>query len=214
MNQEDLYLSLRVEKAEVFLDHEDPGNFLHPIQGEILGYDEADRQRKLGRFRVFQVDLDGGLEVGFGPLDVLDGRQETSVFMPLFSARGEGFSNAVMRLCHDDLLYQNLLVIDRVEILPRYRGQGLGAQVVKGLIWKFRQGAGLAVLKAFPLQFEYLHEHPGTEVELWRRKMGLDGLPKDEVKATRRLKAFYADLGFMPIPRTSLMIANLGWKLP
>jgi GNAT superfamily N-acetyltransferase len=59
-----------------------------------------------------------------------------------------------------DLFYSDMLILARIEILPAYRGQGVGPKAIKDLYNNFIQGCALFALKCFPLQAEYHLEEP------------------------------------------------------
>ena len=213
MSSIDYQLFLELEKPEVYLGNEEPDDFLYEYQGQIVGVDGDEHRVRLGRFRVFYVDAANGFDAGLNACEVLDGRQETCPFMDLFDIDINDFTEQIQRLCEYELIQSNILVIDRLEVLPRFRGKGVGAEIVKGLIRRFGHGASLAALKAFPLQLEKGYP-TDAKVEAWRKRMGLEVLPQDTATAKRSLKAFYKGIGFIQVPKSDLMIANLARRLP
>lgn len=213
MTYADYGLSLEYVNPEVYLGNEEPDDFLYQYGGIIVGHDDDDHRILFGKFNIFYVDISNGLDAGLEPLEVLDGHASTNEFSPLFSRACPDFSETVQKLCNYDLLSLNILIIDRLEVLPRYRGHGISTQVVKGLIQRFGHGAGLVTLKVFPLQLEVGYP-TDSNVEAWRKRMGLAALDQNTTKAKASLKSFYKRLGFKQVPKTDLMIANLAEKLP
>src|SRR5205085_12479330 len=94
----------------------------------------------------------------------------------------------------------DLLILDRLEILPEYRGRRLGLACLYRCIQQFWHGAGLVVLKPFPLQFE----NNGHKSE-WRESLELGKFGKYLKSSRSKLEKYYATLGFEKLPRTEIM---------
>lgn len=113
--------------------------------------------------------------------------------------------------CETEFVPSGLLIIDRLELFPHFRGKGIGLQAMKFLIARFRMGAGLVAIKPFPLQFEGGSQDAPEEL----RARGLDRYPANETTCNRKLRQHYRKLGFVAIPRTPFMclplITRLGW---
>ena len=105
-----------------------------------------------------------------------------------------------------EIVNSDVCVIERLEILPPYRGNNLGKKILKDINNRFVSACGLFVLKSFPLQFEM----EGTENREWNKQMKLDALEKNEKTAVQKLKRFYKSCGFETIPGISgnLMFVN------
>lgn len=91
----------------------------------------------------------------------------------------------------DESFNANLLNIDRVEILPEFRGHGYGKEVIKDIILRFYSSFGLAVLKAFPLQLE-----AKIGPDEWGEKMKYSEMEQNPTKAKKSLYDFYRSMGF------------------
>jgi GNAT superfamily N-acetyltransferase len=102
----------------------------------------------------------------------------------------------------EDLMFANynILYINRVELLPKFRGIGFGKKIIKDILFRFYDSSGLIVLKAFPLQLE------GSNVlgrdEEWVKKMKYTDLVQDEKVAKKQLYKFYKSLGFTQYLKT------------
>ena len=72
----------------------------------------------------------------------------------MFDSDTEDYSPSLIKLCGELPLNSNVLILDRLEILPKYRGKKLGLAVIRHMIQRFGAGAGFVGLKAFPLQLE------------------------------------------------------------
>lgn len=121
------------------------------------------------------------------------------------------FSERLQTLLEDEIWNFNLLILDRVEILPKYRGGGVGLLVLTALIERFGAGAGVVGMKPFPLQLE---PKESRDSSAWAKRLRLDDLPRDEKKATKKLKRYYGKLGFVEMKSTPFMFRSMAWELP
>lgn len=107
----------------------------------------------------------------------------------------------IERLLERDVSYGNVLILDRLEILPQFRGHGLGAEVIRRLIERFSPGADLVAMKPFPLQLEANPCDQGA----WRDKLQLEGLSRNAARSTSKLRRYYAAIGFKHLRGTQHM---------
>ena len=156
--------------------------------------------------RLFVLNADAAESAGENLFDVLDEREETAAYIPLLGDDAGNFSHAVCKILGEEMVFcRNMLILDRVEILPRFRGQQLGLQYVRAAISRFGIGCRLAAIKPFPLQFEgKMGSVSGNEyVEPSKSVLAdFDG-------ATRKLKKYYAREGFVSLRNSGLMILDL-----
>jgi hypothetical protein len=115
------------------------------------------------------------------------------------------FSPAVRRILREDIgPSRDLLILDRLELLPAFRRQRLGLRYIRTAIKRLGSGCRIAALKPFPLQFEKALDHPDLE---WRARMNLDLLSSETCSAKATLKEYYK---FIPVRGSDLMILDLG----
>ena len=101
------------------------------------------------------------------------------------------------------LALRRLLLIDKIEILPKARGRNLAAIAV-GLVEKhLAAGAMLAVVKPFPLQHGSAHRAYKGE---WSRRMRYDLLEDDVESGKKKLQWLYAKMGYRPLRKTPFML--------
>jgi ribosomal protein S18 acetylase RimI-like enzyme len=89
---------------------------------------------------------------------------------------------------------RNMLILDRLEILPQFRRQHLGLRYMRAAITRFGMGCRIAVMKPFPLQFADNVSKSNTA---------------DFRAATAKLKRYYAREGFESLRGSDLMILDL-----
>jgi hypothetical protein len=86
----------------------------------------------------------------------------------------------------------DICLIERIEILPEYRGRKIAAKATKDIIFHFGSGCELFILQAYPLQFEVKRE----EQNEWQSQLELGKFPIQEKKAFKQLKNYYKSWGF------------------
>lgn len=211
----DLFM-LRLHPETIFLSGDEVNDFLYEVSGEILcpGEDLAEgAETFVGVFRLFYVDVEGTLEADIHPFDVFDAHSEETCdfYETIYNGTGDVFKGFKEEVAEEgDVIGLNLLIIDRVEILPRFRGKRIGLWVMKRLIDRFRHGAGLVAIKPFPLQFE-----SGAEkAQGWRKKMRLGDLPRDEERSRKRLCGYYEQIGFEGVAETPYMVLPTAVQMP
>jgi GNAT superfamily N-acetyltransferase len=164
----------------------------------------SDEDKLVGKVRLFYLDKGAILETNIGLFDLFDIRGETEPFYSaLIDHVTQEFKSDLEEILGDYIIDLNLLIIDRLEILPEFRGNNIGLECLRRCLQQYAHGCGVVALKCFPLQFE------GRELDdpAWRRKMQLGKLSKDPKRSLAKLKKYYASLGFKIIPGTDFMVA-------
>ena len=143
--------------------------------------------------------------------DVLDAHsQETfDYFGDIFGENSPEFSDAVDQLLNSEIFQTNLLILDRLELLPRYRGNLLGLKIMAHMITRFSPGAGVVAIKPYPLQLE---DTDASDDE-WRSKLLLDKFQSEEISSTEALINYYGKLGFEVLPETPYMVLSTSKQL-
>ena len=129
------------------------------------------------------------------------------IYESLFDASGDLKESVVQRIGEDADLTR-FMILDRIEILPDYRGRALGAKVVLHLMERFAGDRGVVVVEPFPIQAESAPE-AAPFGSAWREMMGLDSLQPDEKKASASLRKFYSKVGFVPLPGSRFMVRKI-----
>ncbi|HBB89257.1 MAG TPA: hypothetical protein DC047_16760 [Blastocatellia bacterium] len=184
---------------------------MYEVCGKILCGTEGERDRIAGRFRLYYADFETALNHNVSAFEVLDAYQHTLDYAEAILGSNEGlFSARLQKLLEDEIWNLNFLILDRVEILPKYRGGGLGLLVLTSLIERFGAGAGVVGLKPFPLQLE---PKDSRDSSAWTKRLRLEDLPRDAKMATEKLKQYYEKLGFVRMRSTPFMFRSTSWAL-
>lgn len=190
----------------------DVSDFLGLYEGEVR---LPDTDETMGYLRAYVFDSDGANAIGYSPMDALDAVTSATVpYIALYSFEEAGnLSPAVLKILGEDFASNDrILILDRIELLPKYRGHGVGLLCMRTLIRHLGIGCRLVAIKPFPLQFEPAPLAPDERGRY--HEMKLAELPKSRVQATRKLKNHYSRLGFKAVRGTELMILDLYEDLP
>ncbi len=171
------------------------------INGELHIFDDNDDEVIVAKCKYFFIDMDNSDVDAFY---LLDSRQQLEPFICLYEMGTTDFTDSFIKLMNEEVWNSNLLIIDRIEILPDFRGKGLAERMINDAIKLFSATADIVVLKPFPLQFEY--KDPEDTPEKWEKMMQLDQLNQNELLAKKRLSSFYQSLGFKPVEDGELMV--------
>lgn len=210
----DYLWTLQVDPTRpILLPPEEPQDFMHEVSGKILcGTIEDQKDRIAGRFRVYYADFESAGNHGYSAADILDTYQHTYEYArSILGSNQSLFSARLERLLDAEIWNFNLLILDRIEILPRYRGRGAGLLILIGLIERFGAGAGVIAMKPFPLQFEAKQSHNSSA---WAKRLRLEDLPRDEKLSKAKLKQYYGKLGFVDMKSTPFMFRSMAWEFP
>ena len=177
------------------------------IEVTVTCIDKKGNGRIIGKVRLFYLDLAAVFETKDNLHDLFDIRPETAPFYSaLIDYETGDFKPYLEEVLGECICDMNVLIVDRLEILPEFRGKGIG---LASLIWCLRQYArqcGVVALKCFPLQFECAEM---GEPE-WRREMQFGTLNRDHKRSSAKLKKYYGSLGFKVLPEDGIMVAFAG----
>lgn len=183
---------------------DEPEDYVNTYIGEIYGFDEDDEHVLVGSCEVLYVRLSEALDDGLAHIDVFDATQPLLELGEALLIEPSEFSPKLYERYGDRFLYiDNLLVIDRLEIRPEYRGKGYGLGAIELILKQLRGGAELAALKAFPLQFE----SPNLISELDQEQVAaLEMFSCTKHEARRKLVEHYMKVGFELFESDSYMV--------
>jgi hypothetical protein len=211
-----LGISLRFDDREVYVESDEPSRFAHRFAGEVLRLNDDYRDDTIGWFKAVYVDVESAIDDGEDIYTVFDatGQSELEYFNALYKPDGD-VRAAVQKLIYGDPAgwwAPNLLILDRLELLPAHRGVGAGLVTLWGLMRVLGIGAGVVAIKPFPLQ---VHGRPTDPQGMahWDT-MQFESLPKDQRRATAALRRYYGLLGFKRLLRTPYMVRDARQKLP
>ncbi|UOD30106.1 hypothetical protein INH39_32990 [Massilia violaceinigra] len=205
------YFFLEVDKSEEQLEDGDPTHYLYETTGSVFSLDNRDRRSTAGRFKLYYVDVGAAVNARASIYNIFDSHANTfDYFGAIFDPDTVGFSERLSKLFKDDEGWGNILIIDRLEILPKYRSLNLGLIVMRRLIERFGGGTAFVAIKPFPLQCEAV----GRQPDKWRDKLKLSDFDRQSRSATAKLRRHYAKLGFKSMKGTPFMFRLTSYALP
>jgi hypothetical protein len=167
---------------------DEPEEYVRPISGyvefligdgHVNAHEGTREQRQVaGRFEASYINVDNSLVTGVKLHGLMDAysAEMAEVHETLFDPRTDVLRKNVKELL-GDITFRNVLVINRVEILPAYRGMGIGLAAIWDIIQRHSAGCGIVALKAFPYQFRSGSKSGRLsflEESNWNKKMGYD----------------------------------------
>lgn len=189
---------------ETLLDQDSAACFTQ-VEGEILQYAfDTDEFMPAGRMEFNIIDVQTAQEQGWELFDLFDETDAAHECYSLLYDPGTDELREPFLDRYGEAAFLNLLLFERLEILPAFRGAQLGLLAMERAMQLFGQGCGYALLKAMPLQFE---SHDTPDRRAWFTDMGLHALSNDESLARSKLQAYYARLGFRALAAGSPWMA-------
>ena len=205
------YFSLEVDMATERLACTDAAYFSYKTSGSVVMLDDPSRPQRVGRFSLYYIDVDAALNAGTSVSDVFRARNATAeYFAEIFQPAPLRLSNQLADLSGDPDSWGNVMIIDKVEILPSYRSSGLGLVVARRLIERYSAGATVVVLRPMPSQCRI-----STPMEReWLDQLAPDKFPADPQSGMQKLRRVMSRLGFKSAGRSESMYRLADSMLP
>jgi GNAT superfamily N-acetyltransferase len=191
-----------------------PDKFCHEWTGDVRLFtrDFAPGER-IGTFSCCVVDAMASVNERVSLDCTFDYSATTLRFWDeLFEPDGDFKDKVAKRINAIGVWNPNILILERLLILPRYRGHGYGLAALAGIIEAFRTGVGVVAMQPYPLQFEAppIREDERAEFE----RYGLGDFKSSLPASRARLRKYYGRLGFRHVPRTNMMVRSPDLPLP
>ncbi len=212
LDLDDVYLRWDMQGLIPLVSDDDPYHFIQFVNGQITipadgeDVDLEAPDRLIGRFRLMIVDVDGASENRLDPFDVFDCDAEAcNVYEAVFDSEDGFFNKNVLNAVRDINYSRNVLILDRLGIVPEFRGHRLGLLVLRKLIQRFGNSVGLVALDPVPFAYSETIHKTGD----WSHREIDESDPE-----TEKLRAYYRHLGFHELPVTSVMVLSPAFELP
>lgn len=191
--------------AQSFSD--DVNDYKIQINGNIehVQYDEAgieiDRAR-VGRLKAFIYLLEDAYVNRESLWDLMDGdlQEACEIYTELFDEKTGELKSSIFDLSGQSVFSHNLLYIHSVEILPKYRGKGLGIKAMRRLLKIHRIADGIAVTSPAPINPKASDWDEYDSDEEWKQKMQYALFECSEKQAQEKLAKHWQQVGFIPVP--------------
>jgi hypothetical protein len=189
----------------------EPDDYICNIAGEIKSTDEAGNDSVAGTLQGYIVQAGRIINEGESLFDACDAHSQTvhDYACVLFDSRSGELKSAIEEQ-FGVVPAGDVLILDKIEVLPAHRGRGLGLAAACCFLDTFESGCCLAVAEPYPLQFKDItHEHPD-----WCAKMGVDAFVADKKRATAKLQVYWSRLGFRRIRGSKKFALSLQDRRP
>jgi hypothetical protein len=195
--------AVRASLHEEYVD----ADFIHSILGKISATSEdQENEEDVGYIKASLVQFGEAMEHGIGSERLGDGiGGNIAEYWELLFDMDTGFwKEEVQDECEASGC--DLLIIDCMEISPKFRGTGIGPIAVGRIIDIFGPVCGLVACKPWPLQFT-----PASA----RDRKALNRLKAPNVgrdEAIRKLRAYWSRLGFWPLGKTGIHLLGMAQR--
>lgn len=102
----------------------------------------------VGTMHAQKLLIKNSLDDFYSTYEVFDSYRETIDYYYLLYEENEQYKEDI------NLEFDDILIIHRIEILPKFRGKGIVKYYIKDLINNFGGGVDLVIGKPYPLQYE------------------------------------------------------------
>lgn len=205
----DGFFSFKMSLETSLMHMDAPEDFVDVYDGKILFHGEYANRRTAGKIRAFVIRVGDGEAAGMPAREVFDHTGELHDYWKvLFDPRSDDFKQSVLK--NFEMCFGDVLILDLIEVLPAYRGNGLGLAVASQMIEVLGRGCGLVACKPFPLQFNAGFEHD----EKFRDKMKFAELEKNRTTAMRQIRDYWSKLGFRRVGRSYVYALSTALSRP
>ena len=113
-------------------ESEEPSDCIYETSGDLFAVGgETDERELAGKFRLNYVDVDRAMNYDCSVLEVLDSYSHTlEYYEPLFGSNAPNVSDHIIDLLEEEVFGSNVLILDRLEILPKFRRKCAGLAVM------------------------------------------------------------------------------------
>jgi hypothetical protein len=200
-------ISLDFEMLRIPVIPSEPDDFSQAIQGRIFAQGENDRVA-IGTLSASVIHISRALDENWNLYDILDAPSgEIADCLQLFAEVNYDtltldsyeYNEHVLKLFKNDVWAGDILLAEKIEIHPPYRGNDAGLIAMRGLINTFGGDCQLVVCKPFPLQYS-------CKVDA-ENQLGFKA-------ALSKLKKYWKRAGFKRVPKTDLYALAPHWRLP
>lgn len=186
------HISFSVKRS--LLAYVESYDYVLTVHGSIC----SDDDREIGRLLGYIIQVNRAINEEQNLFETCDAHSQTATdyYEALFEHKTGNFKESIeeqLGITH----VGDILILDRIEVLPSYRKHGVGLAAACCFIDTFSNDLDdLVVGLPHPLQFT-TGGHPADAA--WEMKMKYQNLPRDKKKATEKLQAYWSKLGMQRI---------------
>ncbi len=196
--------AVRASLREEYVD----ADFVHPILGRVFAKSEdlGDEEEDAGYIKASLVQFGEGMDHLISTDRLGDGIEGSiAEYWELLFDLETGYWREEIQDEYEASA-SDLLIIDCMEIRPKWRGMGVGPAAVDRTIDIFGAGCGLVACKPWPLQFTPAFARDRKAL----RRLKAPVVGRDE--AVRKLRAYWSRLGFWPLGETGIHLLGMAQR--
>ncbi len=110
----------------------------------------------------------------------------------IFNFEEQDIKEDIRKHFNYDILGSKICLLERIELLPSYRGFKLDGKIIKDIVFHFNAKGTLFVIQAFSLQFEPQKQ----EQSYWEKQLELNHFTTNKKIAFKKLEDYYKSFGF------------------
>ncbi len=181
-------------------------DFVHSIVGRIVAEPENGGEEDAGRIGASLVQFGEALDHGISTARLGDGISGaiSEYWERLFDLETGDLKEEIQD--EFEVASLDLLIIDFVEVYPRFRGLGIGVSAIHRAIDVFGAECGLIACKPSPLQFTPAVARDEKAV----KRLEAPNVGKEE--ALSKLRGYWSRLGFRPLDNTGIYLLSVSQK--
>jgi GNAT superfamily N-acetyltransferase len=181
-------------------------DFVHSIAGRIIAETREIAEQEAGQLQAVLVQFDNALDHGIDTFRLGDGFSGTisEYWERLFDVE-TGYLKQDLQADYE-VLSMDLLIIEHLELQPRFRGLGLGEAAINRTIDVFGPNCGFVACQTWPIQFTPAAKADPAVIERL-------ALPKTkEGVALEKLRKYIARIGFWPLGDTGIYVLSMSQR--
>ena len=200
-------LNITASVRPTWTDYAEPDAYITNLEADIMvANEDFSHKKKVGTVSALSARLEKAAEDGVDCVEVLDARSaDTALYLDLFDVRQSRYSGWVDRTLQP--FGRDLLILDRIQVLPEFRGNGYGLYAAYAMISNFAPSDGLVA--CIPAPFELLQKHRASGNPALVR--GNEDIPGWNA-ALAKLRRHWGLLGFRRVPRSDVFALSLTLK--
>jgi len=157
--------------------------------------DQDNKIENIGRVDFLIVNIDEASQGPYHLYDVIDAHSEYLArhAFEFFDPETGDYTEKLNEQYHYELMNRNFCLIQKITILPKYRGFNIGAKAIRDIVFHYSAACGLFVVQPYPLQFEFTFDENKYD------HLDLKDLEQNETKAKKKLIDYYKSMGFKSV---------------
>jgi GNAT superfamily N-acetyltransferase len=181
-------------------------DFIHPIAGRIIAETQGIAEQEAGHLEAMLVQFDNALDHGIDTFRLGDGFSgEISEYWERLFDVETGYVKQDLQADYE-VLSMDLLIIEHLELHPKFRGLGLGEAAINRTIDVFGPNCGLVVCQPWPIQFTPAAKTDPAAIE----RLALPNIK--EGVALEKLRKYVSRIGFWPLGDTGIYVMSMSQR--